>query len=91
MNQRTLDRGSGNGKGRSLPERATIAHGEVEAPHDDVAWMLSQMTFHERVRAYELGTLSRHELCTAAAREPELMPMLNGEFEWIALFTADLD
>jgi hypothetical protein len=59
--------------------------------HHDIALALSQMTFAERIRAYELGVCSRRELCAAAGREPERMPMLDGEFEWIAAFSADLD
>jgi DNA replication initiation complex subunit (GINS family) len=57
----------------------------------DVAGILAQMTFRERIRAYEKGVFTRHELSTAAAREPDRMPLLNGEFEWIAAFLADLD
>jgi hypothetical protein len=49
------------------------------------------MTTEERRRAYEHSTFSRRELFAAAAREPERMPMLNGEFEWIAMFLADHD
>jgi len=47
------------------------------------------MTFEERVRAYQSGVFSRRELSVAAARHPDGMPMLNGEFEHIAVFSAD--
>ncbi|HET8862126.1 MAG TPA: hypothetical protein VFM94_02625 [Solirubrobacterales bacterium] len=57
----------------------------------DIAGMLAMMTFPERVRAYKNETFTRRELSAAAAREPERMPMLNGEFEWIAWNLADLD
>ena len=57
----------------------------------DVAGVLAQMTFRERIRAYEKGVFTRYELSTAASREPNRMPLLNGEFEWIAAFLADLD
>jgi hypothetical protein len=43
------------------------------------------MTYEERVRAYRSGTLSAHELAVEAARCPEQMPMLNDEYEWIAI------
>jgi len=49
------------------------------------------MTFAERIRAYRKETFTRRELSAAAAREPEQMPILNGEFECIAWNLADLD
>lgn len=49
------------------------------------------MTFAERIRTYTKNTITRQELNAAAAREPERMPTLNGEFEWIAWNLADLD
>jgi hypothetical protein len=51
----------------------------------EVATVLAAMSFDERVRAYRTGALSAHELAVAAARFPEEMPLLNGEFEWIAI------
>lgn len=57
----------------------------------DIAGILAMMTFAERIRAYERETFTRQELSAAAGREPERMPMLNGEFEWIAWNLADLD
>jgi|GEM_PF-6986529 len=62
---------------------------EVASTHRDVPYLLSQMTYEERVRAYESGVFSPRELSTAAARYPEAMPMLNGEFEHIAYRLAD--
>ena len=47
------------------------------------------MTFEERVRAYTTRVFGAQELSTAAARFPEAMPTLNGEFEHIAVFLAD--
>jgi hypothetical protein len=46
-------------------------------------------SFEDRVELYRTGVFSRRELTTAAALYPELMPTLNGEFEWIALTLAD--
>jgi hypothetical protein len=48
------------------------------------AWSLD-----ERLVIY--GEVDRYHLALAAARWPELMPTLNGEFEWRALLMADLD
>jgi hypothetical protein len=62
---------------------------EAATTYRDVPYLLSQMTFKERVRAYEKGSFSRRELSIAAARQPDAMPMLNGEFEHIAVFSAD--
>ena len=73
---------------------------EAPAPADDrpqttqigtVADVLSRMTPTERCRAYRNGTFSRAELMRAVALEPERLPTINGEFEWIAPSLADLD
>ncbi len=63
----------------------------LRTDHHDVAGILARMSFAERVRAYRNGIFSAHELSVAAAREPDRMPILNGEFEWIAVSLADLD
>ena len=91
MSQQTLT------DGQEVAERQQVrGNGAGPTPvvgirRHDVAGILVQMTFHERIRAYEKGVFTRHELSTAAAREPDRMPLLNGEFEWIAAFLADLD
>jgi hypothetical protein len=59
--------------------------------HHNVAAILSRMTFDQRVHAYRKRVFTRHELSVAAAREPDRMPTLNGEFEHIAVSLADLD
>jgi hypothetical protein len=51
----------------------------------EVARVLAGMTYEERVSAYRSGALSNHELAVAAARFPKEMPLLNDEFEWIAI------
>ena len=63
----------------------------LRTKHHDVAGILARMSFAERVRAYRNGVFSAHELSVAAAREPDRMPILNDEFEWIAISLADLD
>jgi hypothetical protein len=68
-------RGTAAGRSRGAP--AEIA--------GEVATVLAGMTYEERVRAYRSGAISAHELAIAAGRFPEEMPLLNGEFEWIAI------
>jgi hypothetical protein len=57
----------------------------------EVARVLAAMSYEERVRAYRSGALTAHELAVAAGRLPEQMPLLNGEFEWIAIGLVDLE
>jgi hypothetical protein len=51
----------------------------------EVARVLAAMSYEERMRAYRSGALSAHELAIAAGWLGEEMPMLNGEYEWIAI------
>lgn len=51
--------------------------------------VLAAMTFAERVRAYKSGVFTRSELAAAIAREPECLPTINSEFEWIGASLAD--
>jgi hypothetical protein len=51
--------------------------------------VLAAMTFAERVRAYQNGVFTRAEFAAAIAREPECLPTINGEFEWIGASLAD--
>lgn len=77
-------------EGRPDSDSKTPTPAEAATTYRDVPYLLSQMTFKERVRAYEKGSFGRRELSIAAARDPDTMPMLNGEFEHIAAFSADL-
>jgi hypothetical protein len=52
---------------------------------------LEQMSEVERVRAARVGAFTHWERSVWAARFPEQVPLVNGEFEWIALSLADLD
>jgi hypothetical protein len=54
-----------------------------------VGEVLAAMTFAERVRAYKGRVFTRAELAAAIAREPECLPTINGEFEWIGASLAD--
>lgn len=76
-------------RGRVDSDSQTPTSAEVAIAHREVPYLLSQMTFEERVRAYESRVFSPRELSIAAARHPDAMPMLNGEFEHIAVFLAD--
>jgi hypothetical protein len=57
----------------------------------EVAKVLAGMTYEERVRAYRSAAITPRELSVAAGRHPEEMPLLNGEYEWIAISLADLE
>jgi hypothetical protein len=76
---------------RAIPTSDAGAASATKPRRQDIAGILAMMTFAERIRAYEKESFTRQELNAAAAREPERMPMLNGEFEWIAWNLADLD
>jgi hypothetical protein len=64
------------------PRRDSQGPAELAA---EVATVLAAMTYEERTRAYRSGAISGHELAVAAARLPDEMPLLNDEFEWIAI------
>ena len=49
------------------------------------------MGYERRLAAYRRGEFSRRQRTIWAARFPEEVPLVNGEFEWIALAMADLD
>lgn len=46
---------------------------------------LWQMTVEQRIAAMRRGNLTREQLAAWSARHPDQVPMLNGEFEWIAI------
>lgn len=72
----------------SSPAAETAVRQEPRRPVDlaaEVVRVLAAMSFEERVRAYRSRAFSPHELAVAAAWFAEEMPMLNGEFEWIAI------
>ena len=53
--------------------------------------VLARMTPAERNRAYTTGVFTLRELNGAAGVRPDLVPIVNGEYEWIAVTMADLD
>jgi hypothetical protein len=52
---------------------------------------LARMSRQERLRSARHGRFDRWERSLWAARFPDEAPLLNGEYEWIALGLADLD
>ena len=50
---------------------------------------LWQLTVSERVAAMRRGELTLEQCAAWAARHPEQMPLLDGEFEYLAAFTPE--
>ena len=61
------------------------------ADEDSFLVRLDRMSPSQRLRAYRSGAFSRAERARWACRYPDEVPMVNGEVEWIALSSADLD
>lgn len=61
------------------------------AQEDSFLVRLDRMGPSQRLRAYRSGAFSRAERARWACRYPEEVPTVNGEIEWIALTSADLD
>jgi hypothetical protein len=59
--------------------------------HEVARWLAKTERFEDRVQLYRMGVFTPRELSTAAALFPDLMPVLNGEWEWIAYNLAELD
>jgi hypothetical protein len=51
---------------------------------------LWQMTPSERVAAMRRGELTLEQCAAWAARHPEQVPLLDGEFEYLAAFTPEV-
>jgi len=52
-------------------------------------WALWQMTPTQRVAAMRRGELTLEQCAAWAARHPEQVPLLNGEFEYLARLTPE--
>jgi hypothetical protein len=63
----------------------------AEVVERDFAEILAQMTPAERISASRHGGFTRRERSIWAALFPEEVPLINGEFEWLAADLADLD
>jgi hypothetical protein len=55
------------------------------AQEDSFLVRLDRMSPRQRLRAYRSGAFSRAERARWACRYPEEVPLVNDEFEWIAL------
>ncbi len=64
---------------------------EIDRMVDAFLCRLARMSLEERVRASRYGGFTRWERWVWAARFPEQVPLINGEYEWIAVAGADLD
>jgi hypothetical protein len=51
---------------------------------------LWKMTVSQRINAMRKGKLSLEQCAAWAARHPEQMPLLNGEFEYLAAFIPEV-
>lgn len=58
---------------------------------DDFLRRLERMSPGERAGAARAGSFRRLQRLAWATHYPEEVPIVNGEFEWIALGMADLD
>lgn len=58
---------------------------------EDIARRLAASSFGERIEMYRAGEFTYRELSTATALRPDLIPVLDGEWEWITVTMADLD
>jgi hypothetical protein len=70
-------------RGRSTEESERIVEGFVSVLH--------KMTSEERISASRHGGFNRWERWVWAARFTDEVPLVNGEFEWLACNLADLD
>jgi hypothetical protein len=82
MSRPALDVPTTASQARNLPTKRPP---RTTPDFEEVAIVLAQMTPEERVRSYATGVFTRRELNGGAAVRPELMPVVNGEWEWIAL------
>lgn len=64
---------------------------EAERIVDGFLSVLRRMTPEERISASRHGGFTRWERWVWAARFPDEVPLVNGEYEWLALGSADLD
>ncbi len=51
---------------------------------------LWQMTVEQRIAAMRRGELTLEQLAAWSARHPDQVPMLDGEFEWVAMRTPEV-
>jgi hypothetical protein len=68
----------------------TVESSEAERTRSFLA-ALARMDRPERLAVYRSGGLSRVECALWAGNYPDEVPLVNDEYEWIALALADLD
>lgn len=76
------------------PASDDLSHADLRRLHQSDALRVAEAlqsadSLGERIDIYRSN--QRRLLAIAASLWPELMPTLNGELEWIALSTADID
>jgi hypothetical protein len=59
-------------------------------PVDPFLARLDRMSSRQRIEAYRSGAFTREERTIWACRYPEEVPLVNDEFEWLVLGSADL-
>ena len=62
----------------------------LRAEHDARLEAMWRMTPAERIAAMRRGDLSMEQCCAWAARHPHQLPLINGEFEFIAAYTPEV-
>jgi hypothetical protein len=80
----TLDMPRKPREGGTVRRGAGVAGVERGRPTQRFPFELEQMSAEERIEASRHG-FSRRERTIWAARYPDEVPLVNGEFEWIAL------
>lgn len=76
---------------RASVETGTFADHLLAAERERNARLrrLWQMSAEQRIAAMRRGELTREQLAAWSARHPEQVPLLNGEWEWIAAKTPE--
>jgi hypothetical protein len=73
------------------PPDAKVGFAEAEAQREAFLARLVRMSTEERRRAARYGGFTSWQRSFWAAHFPAEVPVVNGEYEWIALTLADLD
>jgi hypothetical protein len=58
--------------------------------HEEQLRQLWSMTAKQRLTAYRAGRLTNRQASSWASRRPREVPRLNGEFEFIAIYTPEV-
>ena len=75
----------------TLPIDAVLPAVGRTATRAEASRVLWAMTPTERVTAMRTGRLSLQQCAEWAARRPHEVPLVNGEFAYIAMYDAELD